>query len=426
MARAYADFSDQNANVTGAIDANDNTGWGIWPEVGKPHQAMFEFAEPVALTDGTVLRVTLEFKSGVSQHQLGRFRLSTSGDPAVFARNNRFLAMKLTDPWARLAAAYALNGCNDEESKCSSRALELCAGTPRNDPTTARPGRTWASSAALGQREAAATAFAKFRELTPESRDEDLWWSPNASGIDEALATSDEIFARVVQMRPRDQNLLIARFHYYGRRGRWKEAAEMTDRFIELDPKDENVRGYQRALLLFSGDIAGYHRACREDEARLVAQGKDATDVGFLGQYRSNRPRDAGPPGPAHDPRGNLADTGLGGGIRDYRKGQIVSAVRKLAEVPGQAWHPFVLTQAHLFLAMAHQRLGQATDARRELNAAREKLALLGRTHGWSDSTEGVLLNYGWTEWLIATILHREAEALILYDPIFPADPFAW
>ena len=87
LARASADFSDRNGNVTGAIDANDNTGWSIWPEVGKPHQAMFELAEPVALTDGTVLRVTLEFKSGVSQHQLGRFRLSTSEDPAVFARN---------------------------------------------------------------------------------------------------------------------------------------------------------------------------------------------------------------------------------------------------------------------------------------------------------------------------------------------------
>jgi tetratricopeptide (TPR) repeat protein len=334
--------------------------------------------------------------------------------------------MKITDPSLRLAAAYALNGCNVEASRCSSRTLELRA---RNAAQRPDDRRAWKNlgvvRAALGQREAAATAFAKFRELTPESRNEDRWWSPNPSGIDEALATSDEIYARVVEMRPSDLNLLIARFHYYGRRGRWKEAAEMTARFIELDPDDENARGYQRALLLFSGDIAGYHRACRADEARLVAEGKDATEVGFLGQYRSNRPRDAGPPDPDHDPPGDLYRARLLGGIRDYRKGQFESAVPQLAEVPGQTWHPFTLTQAHLFLAMAHQRLGQAIDARRELDAARELLALLGRTHGWSDSTEGVLLNYGWTEWLIATILHREAEALILYDPIFPADPFA-
>ncbi len=34
-------------------------------------------------------------------------------------------------------------------------------------------------------------------------------------------------------------------------------------------------------------------------------------------------------------------------------------------------------------------------------------------------------MNYGWTEWVIATVVRREAEALIVYDPIFPADPFA-
>jgi hypothetical protein len=33
--------------------------------------------------------------------------------------------------------------------------------------------------------------------------------------------------------------------------------------------------------------------------------------------------------------------------------------------------------------------------------------------------------NYGRTEWLFARIVLDEADALILYDPIFPADPFA-
>jgi hypothetical protein len=30
------------------------------------------------------------------------------------------------------------------------------------------------------------------------------------------------------------------------------------------------------------------------------------------------------------------------------------------------------------------------------------------------------------TDWLPLQILRREAEALIRYDPVFPADPFAW
>jgi hypothetical protein len=136
----------------------------------------------------------------------------------------------------------------------------------------------------LVQPEAAAVAFAKLMELTPQSWDEDLWWSPDPAGIGEALARHDGVFARLVQMRPRDRTLLIARFHHLGRRGQWKEAAEMAARIRQLDPKDAHARDYHRALLLYLGDLEGYRRACREDEAWLVAEGKDPADVEFLGR----------------------------------------------------------------------------------------------------------------------------------------------
>jgi tetratricopeptide (TPR) repeat protein len=46
-----------------------------------------------------------------TQHNLGRFRLSVSGDPAIFAHERyRFAAMAITPPWARLAAAYWVTG----------------------------------------------------------------------------------------------------------------------------------------------------------------------------------------------------------------------------------------------------------------------------------------------------------------------------
>ncbi len=75
---------------------------------------------------------------------------------------------------------------------------------------------------------------------------------------------------------------------------------------------------------------------------------------------------------------------------------------------------------------MAHQRLGQVAEARRELDAARKRLDVLGRMHGWPIlASDPELLDYGWTEWVIATLVRNEAEALIVYDPVFPADPFA-
>jgi hypothetical protein len=122
--------------------------------------------------------------------------------------------------------------------------------------------------------------------------------------------------------------------------------------------------------------------------------------------------------------------------IYAYRRGQFAGAARQLAEIPGSTEHPYFLSLAHLFLAMAHQRLGDAAEARRELESARKLVDRLGGLDGdgestdrnlinYGESAEKNLMNYGWTEWVIATIVRREAEALIVFDPIFPADPFA-
>jgi len=72
-----------------------------------------------------------------------------------------------------------------------------------------------------------------------------------------------------------------------------------------------------------------------------------------------------------------------------------------------------------LVLALAHHRLGHAAQSR----------ALLDEVGGWwkgveakkTDGTSPVVA----TNWLPLQLLRREAEAVILYDPIFPADPFA-
>jgi hypothetical protein len=84
---ATATFSQQDFPVAAAIDDKPDTGWAIHPEMGKPHWAMFEFAQKVDLPAGGKLHVTLVFESKFAQHQLGRFRLSaTSADNPAGAR----------------------------------------------------------------------------------------------------------------------------------------------------------------------------------------------------------------------------------------------------------------------------------------------------------------------------------------------------
>jgi hypothetical protein len=79
--RATADFSQQGFPIEAALDDDPASGWALYPEVGKPHAAVFELAAP--LDAGQELIITLKFESPFAQHQLGRFRLSltTAADP---------------------------------------------------------------------------------------------------------------------------------------------------------------------------------------------------------------------------------------------------------------------------------------------------------------------------------------------------------
>jgi hypothetical protein len=77
LVNAQADFNQQGWSIEMALDGNPATAWGIFPEVGRPHQAIFEFADPVAFEGGTLLVVTLAQTHG-SGHLIGKFRLSIS------------------------------------------------------------------------------------------------------------------------------------------------------------------------------------------------------------------------------------------------------------------------------------------------------------------------------------------------------------
>jgi len=74
---ATADFNQADWGVARAIDGNPATAWGIHPEEGKPHWAVFEFDKPAGFDGGTTLKVELDQLHGGS-HIIGRFRLSST------------------------------------------------------------------------------------------------------------------------------------------------------------------------------------------------------------------------------------------------------------------------------------------------------------------------------------------------------------
>ena len=78
-----ADFDQQGWTIQHAIDNVPGTAWGIHPQIGKPHQAVFEFAEPLRHPGGALITVTLDQLHG-GGHLIGRPRISFTSQSAPF------------------------------------------------------------------------------------------------------------------------------------------------------------------------------------------------------------------------------------------------------------------------------------------------------------------------------------------------------
>ncbi len=80
LTRPRADFNQMPGwTIEDALDRVPETGWGIHPEVGRSHTAVFELAEPIPTAQGTLLKCELRQELG-RQHLIGRFRLAVRGD----------------------------------------------------------------------------------------------------------------------------------------------------------------------------------------------------------------------------------------------------------------------------------------------------------------------------------------------------------
>jgi mono/diheme cytochrome c family protein len=136
FARATADFNQADWGIEKAIDGKAETAWGIHPEEGKSHYAVFELAEPVTLQPGMKIAVTLKQLRGQS-HLIGRFRLSATAEPASrtvamseLAESALALPTKERNEAQRLAlAAHALRmRATDEIQKLPAQSLVYGAG----------------------------------------------------------------------------------------------------------------------------------------------------------------------------------------------------------------------------------------------------------------------------------------------------------
>jgi hypothetical protein len=115
---ATADFDQAGWPATAAIDGDEKTAWGIYPEVGKPHQVVFETAEDLG-RDGDVILTIVMKQTTPPGHPIGRFRLSATNAarpvtpsvlPDTVAGILRVAPALRSDEQRRELAAYVLAG----------------------------------------------------------------------------------------------------------------------------------------------------------------------------------------------------------------------------------------------------------------------------------------------------------------------------
>jgi len=93
LASAEADFAQASWPVAGAIDGKNNTGWAVdGHNKVENRAAMFVLEKPIDVAAGAKLVVTLEHQSAHAQHNIGKFRLSTTGTEKPTLSGSRFPA----------------------------------------------------------------------------------------------------------------------------------------------------------------------------------------------------------------------------------------------------------------------------------------------------------------------------------------------
>jgi eukaryotic-like serine/threonine-protein kinase len=275
--------------------------------------------------------------------------------------------------------------------------------------------------AELGQPDVAAADYLRALELSCDEKNP----LSDCNGLCDRVAQREEAFARVVELRPDDGGLWVARAHHLVRRHRWKDAAAAYARLTNT-PLTYEQSGYlceRAAASVLAGDTDGYVTACaalraRQDETKnpkvtywlalscalAPASKEDALEAARLAeQARAGQPPD------------NTAWRSAAShvqGLAYYRAGEFARAADCLNQClrTTPEWNGTYLIWP--LLALVHERLGDHAEACRWLEKSRGRFEQA--TRDLSREPLGSVKDLDPGHWVEFQILYREAEALLV------------
>jgi len=229
---------------------------------------------------------------------------------------------------------------------------------------------------------------------------------------------AEAAYAEAAHARPLNSAVWLSLARLQVERNHNDQAATTLLEAVRLMPDDLVLRFQLSRAPLWSGDRAGWRRSnvALLDRFGGTSNASTANKVAWacvLGPEGTADPEvpvrlaEAAVKGAPENGKAGYLNT-LGAAL--YRAGRFDEAIRRLEEAI-RLRNGVTLPEDWEFLAMAHHRLGHRDEARRWLDRLRNRQPSADPAQFWAE--------------LEIRLLRCEAEAVILYDPVFPADPFA-
>jgi WD40 repeat protein/formylglycine-generating enzyme required for sulfatase activity/tetratricopeptide (TPR) repeat protein len=429
-AKAIADFSQESPNsptsnhpVHFAIDADESTGWAVWPHFKEPHWAVFLPARPVGGGDKTRLTIRLAFQNkDFVKHTLGRFRLSVASEKSIIPQSEWFLAAK--SPHARLGAAYLAQSDARRAKNVLTKA------------TTANPKLPAADWLVLALAHARLKETAQVRSVCSKAAElltpTDAALRPLLREVVSALGPGSPeattLLAAVAGKPPAALNVAIGRnldkaegyrnrADWFVERGLWKQASADLAEAFRLEPNA--YTGLRLGVILaYTGEIERNRAHCRAMLQRWASTEDNGEadmtlkTIVLLPDFKADAKQLAR--------LAKVAVSGnkqvdwfewwmLGKGLYDYRTAKYAEALttcresrRRAAE--GQGARQALACMDLAIEAMALHRCGEEPGAKRALAEAKSNV----------EAHVPGIDGGGWShDWLFAHMLYHEAEGLM-------------
>ena len=250
-----------------------------------------------------------------------------------------------------------------------------------------------------GSRDEAAQEFNRALDLVPEGKDTDA----ARMAIIEHMLPLDELFHRVVALRPRDIDLWRLRAIFFARNAQWVEAADCFAKRLEMGRAGAGVWHMYAMALLAKNDVAKYREICAQiletfsKEPNPIEQQRASLALAAIPEA-VDEPQDAFA----------LAQRMFSRAPEKlwcrqtyamwlYRTDRLKEAISIIEQMPSTALEPGVGQADILYFAtMAYSRLGDMERARKWVDRAAKHTARRenqANTNAWYDTVFAKLLN---------------------------------